>query len=403
MAELESEYKLDPNVEMSLPYDVILQIVEHSDLPTQIKWSYTSRALFLSVSRKIWSSLRVHSSDIIAYALSVSGQRFPSRADSIVHFLLESAQRRHIVWDHVSARDPTSGASIHRPNGVEIHSDLMQLTATLPIAHVKHLEIDNQGFDIQHPVCDQSDMDFVLATLLERIPMLRSFRYLGPFSAKNLASIIQVHSLKVLLIRNGTDVFDPTRPPTFLNIPWIDYTLDWGVIASLKGLQVLEIGRLIRHEATGLAKVVASLKLRRLHVSCWGWEYGTPESSGYIRFRIYTFTLVLFLDALMTLGLHDNQVLRGLPSTLRHLVLIDKYHALLPSFHQLLAAAISPCENLKMLGTAISVDEYCYDTVSRIGLPTYDKIVGLSSWQQLSSDEGMKVIRQYRSPSGEMR
>ena len=37
-----------------------------------------------------------------------------------------------------------------------------------------------------------------------------------------------------------------------------------------------------------------------------------------------------------------------------------------------------------------------------MGLPAYHKIVGLGSWRQLHCREGMKVLRQHRSPSSEI-
>ncbi|KAL9137438.1 MAG: hypothetical protein Q9175_001362 [Cornicularia normoerica] len=300
------------------------------------------------------------------------------------------------------ASDQSGGAFVHPPNGVERDVHPKQLTLTLPISRIKDLEIDNQGFDAQHPICNQSDMDCVLPTLLKRLPILQSFTYLGPLSAKVLAAIIQVDSLRVLQVRNGNDVVKVlTTPPTTPTIPWIDFTLDWSVLANLKGLQALEVGRLIRHEARGLATGVASLKLRRLHLSCWGWEYEAFETSRSLGSTDHASALVMFLNALTTLDLRGCQTFHGLPSTLQHLVLVDKYHTWIPSLHQLIATAILPCENLETLSTTINVDKRCYDRISKMGLPAYHKIIGLGSWQQLSCDEGMKVLHQYRTPSGE--
>ncbi len=184
-------------------------------------------------------------------------------------------------------------------------------------------------------------------------------------------------------------------------LPLLDVSLDWSALASLKGLKELEIGRLPHYEASGLAKGVVSLNLRKLHLSCWGWEHENTRPSGSMPYTAHTSALVMFLDALTTLDLGGGQINRGLPLSLEHLVLIDKFHTRIPSLHQLIATAVLPCENLKTLSTTISVNGRCHDFISKMGLPAYHKIVGLRSWQQLSCDEGMKILHQYQSPSGE--
>ena len=405
MAKLEGE--LDPIIWSNLPYDIVLNVVVLSDLPTQINWSCTSRAMYPIASCEIWSSLRLRSSEITAYVLIVGGQRSTNRANGIVHFLLESSYRRHDSWDHVLARNATLKAFVHRPHGIEKYEDPRQLIATLPISRVKELEIDNQGFDDQHPRCRHFNMNLVLPALLQRLLKLRSFRYLGPITPKALVSIVQVSSLRVLQLRTGNDVLKvPSGPNPIPTMPWDDVALDWIVLANLKGLQALEIGRLISGEGPRLAQGIATLGLRRLHLSCWGWESENSPPNPFMHLDSHTSALVLFLDALTTLDLRgdpDDPTFRGLPSTLEHLVLIDKYHTLIPSLHQLIATAILPCNNLKTLGTTIKVSEESYATISKMGLPTYHKIVGLNSWQQLSSDEGLKILHQYQSPSGEIR
>lgn len=338
MAELDVNYKLNPDIWPELNRDVLLNVIEQSDVPTQINWSCTSRDFFLIVSSKIWRSLRIRSSDITTYYHIVSGQQVSTRANGILHFLLENSYRRHLKWGHVFARDRTDGVFIHRLNGVERFSKARQLTATLPIAHLKNVEIDNQGFDEKHPICSRIDMDHVLAALLKRIPTLQSFTYGGPLSAKNLATIVQVDALKILEIRNSNDVLQISPSPArVINMPWIDLDQDWSILANLKALQALKIGRVIRCEAGGLAKGIASLNLRKLHVSCWGWELDNSDPRRSMPSSAHTSALVMFLNALLMLDIRGGQAYRGLPSTLEHIVLIDKYHTSIPSLHQLLA------------------------------------------------------------------
>lgn len=64
-----------------------------------------------------------------------------------------------------------------------------------------------------------------------------------------------------------------------------------------------------------------------------------------------------------------------------------------PSLHQLIATAILPCENLEIPSTSINVSGRCHDTLTKMGLPAFHKIVGVSSWQQLSYDEEMEIVR----------
>ena len=395
-------YELNPIIWSKLPYDILHNIVEHSDLSTQINWSCTSRAIFPVASSNIWHSLYIFSSEITAYVHIVFGQRSRNHADGIVHFLLERAHRKYHTSHHLYTGDLTHGAFVHGANEVEKYSQAKQIYATLPISRVKDLEIDNQGFHAQHPICNKADMDHVLPVLIKCLPNLQSFKYIGPLSASSLAAIIQVGGLRVLEARNGNDVLQaPTRPsPTFI-MPWLDPSLDLSVLANLQGLQTLEVGRLTRHEACGLAKGVASLKLRNFHLSCWGWEYENSIPSRSMHSKAYTSPLVLFLEALTTPGLSIPPTCRGLPSALKALALIDRYYSLIPSLHQLIATAILPCENLESLSTTISVTGKCYDIISKMGLPAYHKIVRISSWQQLSCDEEIKVLHQYQSPSGE--
>ena len=397
----ELKHELDPTIWSNIPHDILLNIIEHSDLPTQVKWSCTSRELFPFASCKIWASLRLLSSEIVAYVLNVSGQRAPDRTDGIVHFLLESAYRRHNKWNHVITRDHTGGMFIHRPNGVEEYDRLEQLTATLPISRIKDLEIDNQGFDRQHPICNQFDMDQVLPFLLERLPTLQSFRYLGPLSAKSLAAIIQVDRLTVLQLRNSSDVLKFPTWRLFI-MPWRDPMLDWRVLANLKGLQELEVGRLTSNEARGLAEGIAFLKLRKLHLSCWGWEYENQVPNSFPRSPLYTSPLVVFLYALVAFDVRGDQTSSGLPPTLKNLGLSDKYHVWIPSYHELLASAISTCDDLKTLSMTISVSRRCYDTMCGLGLPFHLKTIGIGSWQQLSCEEEMHILHQFRGPRGEV-
>ena len=223
---------------------------------------------------------------------------------------------------------------------------------------------------------------------------LQSFKYVGPLSSSTLAAIIQTGSLRLLQLRNGNDVLGSHILAP--NVPWVDTALDLSVLSGLRGLQTLEIGRLIRAEAGGSAKVVTPLNLRRLHVSCWGWDYANTI---FKRSFTRTSVLVIFLDALMTLDLRGDK--NGLRSTLKNLALIDKYPSDIPSLHQLLATAILPCENPEILNTTIIVSGKCYGEISNMRLLAYHKIIGFGSWQQLSCDGKVKVLYQYRGPSGD--
>ena len=266
----EPEHELDPSIWSNTPYDILLSIIRHSDIPTQINWSCTSRALYPVASSNIWGSLRLLGSEIEAYVFIVSGQWSTDRAYGIVHFLLESAYRGQLhAWNHVFANDRTCGMFFHRSHGIERYSDYQQLLATLPTSHVKVLEIDNQGFDVQHPICSQFSMDLVLPTLLRRLPRLQSFGFMGPLSANALAAIIRVDHLRVLQVRNGSDVLTPPIVPNpVFTVPWLDFALNWSTLANLQRLEELELGRLISHEAGELAQGVASLNLRKLKISC---------------------------------------------------------------------------------------------------------------------------------------
>ena len=401
MAALEVKCELDPTIWSNLPRDIRLNIIDQSDISTQINWSCTSREFYPAASCKIWRSQRVHSSEITAYVDVVTGIRYINPSDGILHFLLQNSCRRHRNnWDHVFAKDCAGGLLIHRPNGMEPYSGPDQLTATLPASFVKNLEIDNQGLTERHRMSSRSDMDCVLLILYRCLPNLQFFRYLGPISVQGLAAVMQIRNLKVLQIRNGSDILELFSPTLTHTMPWIDIVQDWSVLAKLEGLQTLQVGRLLREEAGGLARGVAALRLRSFHVSCWGWDYGNTIPRNSTRSTIRKSALVVFLEAIATLDIDSGQAHCGLPSTLKHLVLVDRYHACIPSLYQLVTTAILPCEKLDTLQVTMNVNGKCYQNISRIGLPACQKIVGLRSWQQLCCGEGIRVLHQYQSLSG---
>ena len=81
-------------------------------------------------------------------------------------------------------------------------------------------------------------------------------------SPKALVSIVQVSSLKLLQLRTGIDVLKvPSGHDPIPTMPWEVVALDWIVLANLKGLQALEIGRLISGESHKLAQRVTILDL----------------------------------------------------------------------------------------------------------------------------------------------
>ena len=110
---------------------------------------------------------------------------------------------------------------------------------------------------------------------------------------------------------------------TILNMAWMDIAMDWSVVADLRGFQALEVGPPIPHEVEGLAEGVALFNPGRLYVLCWGWKYLNTDLSRFICSPPSKSTLIMFLDALMTLDLRDGQAYLGLPSTLEQLVLMD--------------------------------------------------------------------------------
>lgn len=105
--------------------------------------------------------------------------------------------------------------------------------------------------------------------------MLTFFRYLGHLSATKLAAIVKIVSLGVLQVRNSTDVlqipstFVPIPNMSCIDLPWT--RVWWPILEAFKCLR----WDVNPYEVDGSAKGAASLSLRRLHASCWGWGYGT--------------------------------------------------------------------------------------------------------------------------------
>lgn len=94
-----------------------------------------------------------------------------------------------------------------------------------------------------------------------------------------------------------------------------------------------------------------------------------------MRSTAHTSALVMFLDALTALDLGGGQICRGLPSTLEHLVLMGKYRT------------------WNHLYTSLLRQLSCLARTWKFRVPAFHKIVGVSSWQQLSYDEEMEIVR----------
>ena len=116
-----------------------------------------------------------------------------------------------------------------------------QLTASLPLSRLKIFEIDKQGFD--GPIYEPFGMDYFSPSVLKRLSKLQTFKYLGPLSAKTLAAMIQVGSLRALQVRNSNEILQArTMHNPTATVPWLDFALNWNPLANLRSPQMLEVG-----------------------------------------------------------------------------------------------------------------------------------------------------------------
>ena len=147
-------------------------------------------------------------------------------------------------------------------------------------SYIESLYVDVRGY-LTHALHNQSaaiqlSLEIVITTSLPLLPNPTSCAFDRSLSRETLSQLVRKSSLKRLELRADDWCLQQAcssleEPRSWVWRQWSDLVLDLRVLAKLKSLQSLKVGRLTHHEAQDLAEGVARLRLIKLdiHSSLW--------------------------------------------------------------------------------------------------------------------------------------
>ena len=331
---------LDSSIWSRTPEDIIFLIIEASDRATQISWSSTRRVFYNYSCRRIWSDLHISPFDIDGYAGDPELWWWPGLTErhGKIYFMAKHASRKNKLA-HMG--------SYIRSLVVDVRGDL---------AYALH----NQ------PAPSQLSLEIAIPTLLPLLPNLISCAFDGALYRDTLSQLVRISTLKRLELRmddwylqQGCSYLDESRSWVWRR--WSDLILDFRVLAKLKGLQSLKIGRLQHHEARGLAEGVARLRLINLEIHSSPWVNDEDPRHYLAGGKTYDSPLMFFFCSLNGHG-GPSPLPKGLPSTLETLILRDRFHIFgLPTKHVYLRAACWNCRSLRRIESTLPTREQACD------------------------------------------
>ena len=251
----------------------------------------------------------------------------PRERDGKIHFMAKNAS-----WGNLLTRMGSYIESLH----VDVRGDL---THTLR----------------NHSAASQPSLERAILELLSLLPNITSCVFYGALYRETLSQLVRKSTLKRLELRaddcylqQAFSSLDESRGWVWRR--WSDLVLDFRVLARLRSLQSLKIGRLIHHEAQGLAERVVRLRLIYLEIHSSPWvKDKDPRHHHLAGGKTYDPPLMFFFYSL----LHRNgpiHLSRGLPSTLETLILRDRFHIFgRPTKQMSLRAACSNCQSLRRI------------------------------------------------------
>lgn len=319
---------MDSSIWSRTPEDIIFVIVKASDRATQISWSSTRRVFYNYLCPRIWSELHISPFDIDGYAGNPELWWWPG--------LKERHGKIHFMAKHASRENQLARmGSYIRSLVVDVRGDL---------AHTLRNE----------PAPSQSSLEIAIPILLPLLPNLTSCVFDGALYRDTLRQLVRISTLKRLELRaddwylqQGCSYLDESRSWVWRR--WSDLILDFRVLARLKGLQSLKIGRLQHHEARGLAEGVARLRLINLEIHSSPWVNDEDPRHYLAGGKTYDSPLIFFFYSL-TRHYGPSPLPKGLSSTLETLILRDRFHVLgLPAKQIYLRAACSNCRSLRRI------------------------------------------------------
>lgn len=313
-------FGLDPGIWSKLPQDIIFNIIEVSDHSTQINWLRTRRQYYIHALPRVWSDLFIIWRDVV------------DRED-------ETPEPTRL--DYLAEKFACSDNPIKNK---------------VRTIHVNYYREDPQSSP-QDQVCPWHLMPSFYP-LLSALPRLTCCVYQGALYQETLNAIATITTnLSTLEMRTNDCCTEEGRLIRYVHSqhvwtwePWVEMRLDFNVLANLRGLQTLKIGRLQWAECVRLSEVVGTLRLRHLEISGCPWY-------ACLDFEWFS-SVTYFLQLLNDHQLDDFQKPWGcLPKTLETLILRNRYHWVVSYpicsfdrvFEQMLRKACQDCSRLRMI------------------------------------------------------
>lgn len=349
---MEEIVHMDPSTWSRTPVDIIFLIIETSDRATQIKWSSTCQVFYNYTCPRIWSELEISCFDIHGYAGNPELCSWPDGIErhGKIHFMAKHASRESKLA-RMNSRIQTLIVDVRRN----------QTPALCNQAAVLHLSLE-----IAMPI------------LLPLLPNLTACVFDGALYGQTLIQLVKVTTLKRLELR-ADDWYlhqgdpNPNESRSWVWRRWFDLPVNFRVLANLKNLQSLKVGRLHHEEAKGLAKVVAKLRLIDLEVHSSPWvRYDDRRRvpAGRQWFDSPLMFFFYFLGRRRGPGILP----KALPSTLETLILRDRFHpftqidAFAPPTKQLwICAACRNCRSLRRIEFTHPTRDQACDFISTFG------------------------------------
>ena len=223
-------------------------------------------------------------------------------------------------------------------------------------SHIQSLLVDVRGDQIHdsrnQPAASQLSLEIVIPTLLPLLPDLTSCTFDGALYGETLSQLVRISTLKRLELHANDWYLQQSCSYVDESRTWVwrrcsDLVLDFRVLANLKSLQTLKLGRLQHHEARGLAEGVARLRLIDLEIHSSPWVKDEDPRYYIAGGKKYDWPLMFFLYVLVH-RYRPNLLPRGFPSTLETLVLRDRFHLFGNATRQIyLRAACRNCQSLR--------------------------------------------------------
>ncbi|KAL9030189.1 MAG: hypothetical protein Q9196_001659 [Gyalolechia fulgens] len=336
-----------PSIWSRLPNELLCIIVENCDRQTLISWSCTSAFFYNLASNILWKSLHIIPQDLEgAYTTcrNSSGmdmRRFDSNKEGKLILFLTNT-----LW---SFRSRSLGKNVAFSLGG-------RQEPKLPAQRVKSLSVDFRGVRRGQNNAVQNE-NLVLSAFtnsIEQMNQLQRCQYEGLIFPQMMKPLEEKrHTLRDLGLRWESEYLPATEHglgPTLLAFNQI---LDLRVLAGLRQLRTLTIGRLVPREARGLAEAVVKLKLAVLIVGSAPPADNDDVNRSLVGTNDDESPLLTFLDCVCQLKpmtkTHAGFWEGGLPPTLRQLRLKDLYRPARSNKKRTILNAIGNCTKLQGL------------------------------------------------------